>query len=74
MPVSAPATEIPTSQTQAHLNFRSYVSALKRDNDLVEIDKELDPNLEVGAIIRRVCETDDKAPLFNKLRGQKNGL
>lgn len=56
------------------MNFRSYVEALKKDNDLVEIDREVDPNLEAGAIIRKVCETDDKAPLFNNLKGAQNGL
>lgn len=56
------------------MNFRSYVEALKQDNDLVEIDREIDPDLECGAIIRKVCETDDKAPLFNNLKGAHNGL
>jgi 3-polyprenyl-4-hydroxybenzoate decarboxylase len=31
-------------------------------------------NLEAAAITRRVCETKDKAPLFNNLIGMKNGL
>jgi hypothetical protein len=39
------------------------------DGDIVEINEECDANLEVGAIIRRVCETDERAPLFNKLKG-----
>lgn len=57
------------------MSFRSYVEALKADGDIVEINEECDPDLEVGAIIRRVCETDDRAPLFNKLKGQdSNGL
>ena len=53
-----------------HLSFRSFVEALKSDGDLVEIDQEFDANLEVGAVIRHVSETDGKAPLFNKLKGQ----
>jgi UbiD family decarboxylase len=62
-------------QDLPYLNFRSFVAALKEDNDLVEINEEIDPHLEAGAIIRKVCETNDKAPLFNKLKGQdKNGL
>lgn len=56
------------------MNFRSFVQALKEDGDLVEINEEIDPNLEVGAIIRKVCETNDKAPLFNNLKGMKDGL
>ncbi|KAJ5928711.1 UbiD family decarboxylase [Penicillium verhagenii] len=61
-------------QDLPHMNFRSYVEALKQDNDLVEIDREIDPDLECGAIIRKVCETDDKAPLFNNLKGARDGL
>lgn len=56
------------------MNFRSFVEALKEDNDLIEIDEEIDPHLEAGAIIRKVCETNDKAPLFNNLKGAKDGL
>lgn len=57
------------------MDFRSFVQALKDDGDLVEINEECDPNLEVGAIIRKVVENDEKAPLFNKLKGQnENGL
>ncbi|KAK1488938.1 hypothetical protein CCUS01_14715 [Colletotrichum cuscutae] len=58
------------SQDLPHLSFRSFVEALKADGDLVEINEECDPNLEVGAIIRKVVETDERAPLFNKLKGQ----
>lgn len=69
--IMAPQTSI---QDLPHMNFRSYVEALKADNDLVEIEREVDPDLEVGAIIRKVCETDDRAPLFNKVKGAHNGL
>ncbi|EXJ72348.1 uncharacterized protein A1O5_04852 [Cladophialophora psammophila CBS 110553] len=58
----------------AHLSFRSFVSALKEDGDLVEINDEIDPYLEAAAIIRKVCETDGKAPLFNNLKGNVNGF
>ncbi|KAJ5902821.1 hypothetical protein N7495_003349 [Penicillium taxi] len=60
--------------TEPHLCFRSFVEALKADNDLVEINDPVDPNLEVGAITRLVCETNDKAPLFNNVIGQQDGL
>ncbi|KAL1622464.1 Ferulic acid decarboxylase 1 [Diplodia seriata] len=61
-------------QDAPHLNFRSFVEALKKDGDIAEINTEKDPNLEVSAIIRRSNETDDKAPLFNNVKGAKNGL
>lgn len=62
------------SQTQAHLCFRSFVEALKADNDLVEIDIPVNADLEAAAITRRVCETNDKAPLFNNVIGMQYGL
>lgn len=63
-----------SAQDLPHMNFRSYVETLKKDNDLVEIDREVDPDLEAGAIIHKVCETNDKAPLFNNLKGADKGL
>ncbi|KAE8440798.1 Ferulic acid decarboxylase 1 [Mollisiaceae sp. DMI_Dod_QoI] len=63
-----------SNQVQPHLNFRTFVETLKQDGDLIEINDVIDPHLEVGAIIRKVCETDDKAPLFNHVKGAKNGL
>jgi len=47
---------------------------LRSDNDLAEINREVDPNLEVAAIVRRVSEVNGKAPLFNNVKGSKNGL
>ncbi|KAI9039768.1 UbiD family decarboxylase [Aspergillus affinis] len=63
-----------SEQQQPHLCFRSFVDALKEDDDLVEIDTPVDPNLEAAAITRLVCETNDKAPLFNNVIGTQNGL
>ncbi|KAJ6117742.1 hypothetical protein N7512_007467 [Penicillium capsulatum] len=57
-----------------HLCFRSFVQALKEDEDLVEINDPVDANLEAAAITRRVCETNDKAPLFNNVLGMHKGL
>lgn len=62
------------AQDAPHLNFRSFIEALKEDGDIAEINAEKDPNLEVAAIIRRCNETNDKAPLFNNVKGAKNGL
>ncbi|CAI6017477.1 unnamed protein product [Clonostachys chloroleuca] len=60
--------------TKAQLDFRTFIDLLRQDNDLVEIDREIDPYLEVGAIVRRVSETNDKAPLFNNIKGAQKGL
>lgn len=47
---------------------------LRKDEDLADIDQEVDPNLEVGAIVRRVSETNAKAPLFHDVKGAQDGL
>lgn len=57
-----------------HICFRSFVDALKADNDLVEIDTPVDAHLEAAAITRRVCEIDDKVPLFNNVICSQQGL
>jgi UbiD family decarboxylase len=71
---SGSAPDHDAAQDLPHMNFRSYVEALKADGDIAEINAEKDPNLEVSAIIRRSNELDDKAPLFNNVKGAKNGL
>lgn len=62
------------SEGNAPHDFRTFIDALRADNDLVEINSEVDPDLEIGAIARRVSETDGKAPLFNNVKGSRNGL
>ncbi|KAI5479123.1 cytoplasmic protein [Pseudohyphozyma bogoriensis] len=57
-----------------HMEFRSFVDALEADNDLVKITREVDPHLEVGAITRLVYGNDLPAPLFENVKGAKNGL
>lgn len=55
-------------------DLRAYVEALRAAGELCEIDPEVDLDLEVGAIIRRCYETGAPAPLFNRLRGQRDGF
>jgi UbiD family decarboxylase len=59
---------------EAQLDFRKFLDILRYDGDLVELDEEIDPYLEVGAIVRKVSETNNLAPLFNNVRGAKQGL
>ncbi|KAI1027836.1 hypothetical protein LB503_011926 [Fusarium chuoi] len=59
---------------EAQLDYRKFLDVLRHDNDLVEINTEVDPHLELGAIIRRVSEVNDKAPLFNNIKGARDGL
>ncbi|KAH6964635.1 putative 3-octaprenyl-4-hydroxybenzoate carboxy-lyase [Fusarium avenaceum] len=50
-------------------NFRRYIQELQDENDLVVIEQEIDPRLKLGAIVRTAYETEDKAPLFNNVKG-----
>jgi hypothetical protein len=63
-----------SNQGDPLLDFRSFVEMLRKDEDLADIDQEVDPNLEVGAIVRRVSETNAKAPLFHNVKGAQDGL
>lgn len=58
----------------AHLDFRLFVDALRKENDLVDINDEVDPHLEVAAFTRRAYERRAKAPLFNNVKGAHDSL
>ena len=55
-------------------SLREYLAALKEIGELVEIDREVDWNLEIGAIIRRCYETGAPAPLFTRIVGIEPGF
>ena len=55
-------------------SLRGYVEALRAMGELQVIDTEVDWNLEVGAIIRRVYELGAPAPLFNRIKGIDAGF
>jgi UbiD family decarboxylase len=75
LPMPSPINKDYGLSNQApHLNFRSFVDALREDGDLAEINQEISPDLEIAAITRRAYETCAKAPLFNNVTGAKNGL
>ena len=50
-------------------SFRDFLDALRELGDLRELNFEVDTDLEMGAIIRRVHETYAPAPLFTNIRG-----
>ncbi|KIL85233.1 hypothetical protein FAVG1_11663 [Fusarium avenaceum] len=63
-----------SSQNDPQLDFRAFVEQLRKDGDLADVYQEVDPNLEVGAIVRRVSETNAKAPFFHNVKGARDGL
>ncbi|WP_025732360.1 UbiD family decarboxylase [Carnimonas nigrificans] len=54
-------------------DLRSYLCALNDIGDLERITREVDGDLEPGAITRRSYETDAPAPLMENIRGNALG-
>lgn len=52
-----------------HKNLRSFLEQLRRENDIIEIEAEVDPYLEIAEIHRRVIEAQGKALLFKNVKG-----
>lgn len=52
-----------------HRNLRSFLDLLRRENDLLTIEAEVDPYLEAAEIHRRVIERGGPALLFNRVKG-----
>ncbi len=51
-----------------HKNLRSFIETLRRENEIVEIEAEVDPYLEIAEIHRRVIEAQGKALLFKRVK------
>jgi len=54
-------------------DLREWISALERARELERVSIEVDWNLEVGAIVRRLCETNGPAVLFEKIKDYPKG-
>src|SRR2546421_456295 len=52
-----------------HSNLRSFIDLLRREKDLVTIDAEVDPYLELAEIHRRIIESGGPAILFKQVKG-----
>ena len=52
---------------------REFIDALKKTGDVVCIKKEVDWDLEAGAITRRACELYGPAVLFEKIKDYPEG-
>ena len=55
-------------------DLREWLAVLEREQELVRVQQEVDWNLEVGAITRRLCETDGPAVLFEKIKDYPKGF
>jgi 4-hydroxybenzoate decarboxylase subunit C len=54
-----------------HENLRSFIKTLKQEKDIVEIDVEVDPYLEIPEIHRRVIDEQGPALLFTNVKGSQ---
>ncbi|HWP55937.1 MAG TPA: UbiD family decarboxylase domain-containing protein, partial [Pyrinomonadaceae bacterium] len=52
-----------------HRSLRTFLELLSREKDLVTIDTEVDPYLELAEIHRRVIESGGPALLFKRVKG-----
>jgi UbiD family decarboxylase len=52
-----------------HRNLRSFLELLRRERDIVTVEAEVDPYLELAEIHRRVIERGGPALLFSKVKG-----
>jgi 3-polyprenyl-4-hydroxybenzoate decarboxylase len=70
MPKPEPTrTQSPLGRGTHFTSLRDYPHALAQLGDLREVKREVDTNLEIGAIIRRTHEIYAPAPLFTNIRG-----
>ncbi|HEV8141074.1 MAG TPA: UbiD family decarboxylase domain-containing protein, partial [Pyrinomonadaceae bacterium] len=54
-----------------HRNLRSFLDSLRRENNLVTVEAEVDPYLEIAEIHRRVINQGGPALLFTKVKGSR---
>ncbi len=54
-----------------HKNLRTFIQKLREENELVEIQVEVDPYLEIAEIHRRIIELQGKALLFTSVKGSR---
>src|ERR671926_205318 len=54
-----------------HRNLRSFLEQLRRERDLVHVEAEVDPNLELAEVHRRVIERGGPALLFRRVKGSR---
>src|SRR3989337_3423539 len=55
-------------------DLSEFIERLRERGDLIEINNEVDWNLEAGAIMRRCNETNERAQLFNNIKGYPKGF
>jgi len=52
-----------------HPNLRTFIDTLRRENEIVEVNAQVDPYLEIAEIHRRVIDAGGQALLFRNVKG-----
>src|SRR5687767_3034618 len=58
-----------SANIKMHKNLRSFINKLREEKELIEIEAQVDPFLEIAEIHRRVIEAEGKALLFKNVKG-----
>jgi UbiD family decarboxylase len=66
-----PSAPTPAPAVRAPRDLRELLAELARRGDLVEVEAEVDPELEVAEIHRRVIAADGPALLFRRVKGSE---
>ncbi|HWN11647.1 MAG TPA: UbiD family decarboxylase [Pyrinomonadaceae bacterium] len=54
-----------------HSNLRTFLDLLTRENEIVTIEAEVDPKLELAEVHRRVIDREGPALLFKRVKGSR---
>ena len=63
-----------TGRPTHYKSLREHTEVLRAIDELQEINREVDWNLEIGAITRRIYEIGGPAALFNRIKGIEPGF
>ena len=58
----------------AYYSLREWIEKLEMEGELKRVKAEVDWNLEIGGILREVCDTQGPALLFENVKDYKNTL
>ncbi len=54
-----------------HANLRTFIEKLRSENEIIEVSAQVDPDLEIAEIHRRVIEERGKALFFTNVKGSE---
>jgi 2,5-furandicarboxylate decarboxylase 1 len=52
-------------------DLREFMKALENAGELVKVRQEVDPKFEIGAVVRKLCDVNGPAVLFEKVKGSE---